>query len=164
MAGPNRGAPAGPFGNHRMWAAKSAGVVLVLLLVASCRQSQTGFDCHSRKVGSVDEAGNVAMSDLAGIWLTTPGFDDVKMTLEEDGTFTWENRRVPICDTGTWTADGTRLTFAFAEDDPFCAGETLTWEYQLESDRLTSEGVADTCPGPASAHDSRWGFERQGVG
>ncbi len=60
-----------------------------------------------------------------------------------------------------WTSNVTRLTFTFAEDDPFCAGETLTWEYQLEGDRVSSEVVAETCPGAVS-RDS-WLFERQGV-
>lgn len=152
---------------------KRAGVLLVLLLAASCGQASTapeagapptGSKCHSSEVGSGDDAGNFPGSGLAGVWLTAPGFDDVTMTLKEDGTFTWYNRSIPICDTGTWTADETTITFAFAEDDPFCAGETLTWGYQLEGDRLTSENVSDTCQGYVRSEadgETDWEFERQ---
>ena len=114
-----------------------------------------------------EDAGNVTSSvsagvtspGLAGVWVTAPGFDDVAMTLKEDGTFTWDNRSLGASTAGTWTADATTLTFAFVEDQPFCAGETLTWEYQLEGDRLTSEVVATTCPGPLVP--GNWEFERQ---
>jgi len=98
-------------------------------------------------------------SALAGTWVTAPGFDDVTMVLREDGSFTWDNRTLNAGTTGTWTADATTLTFTGAEDEAFCPGETLTWEYQLDGDRLTSEGIATTCPGPFVPE--MWEFERQ---
>ena len=145
-----------------------AGVILVL--IAACgnagpapegEPSAGPFRCHSSEAGGGDDAGNLADSDAAGVWLTAPGFDDVTMTLKADGTYTWDNRTIDGCATGTWMADGTRLTFTFAEDDPFCAGETLTWEYQLEADTLTSEVVAETCPEAVSR--ASWEFKRQGA-
>jgi hypothetical protein len=97
-------------------------------------------------------------SALAGTWVTASGYDDVTMVLREDGSFTWDNRTLNARATGTWTADATTLTFTGAEDQPFCPGETLTWEYQLDGDTLTSEGVAATCPGPFIPES--WEFER----
>jgi hypothetical protein len=83
------------------------------------------------------------------------------MTLDEDGTFAWENRNLGALGktSGTWAADANTLTFTFAENGRFCPGETLTWEYQLDGDSLTSEVVASTCPGPLVPE--RWEFERQ---
>jgi len=100
-----------------------------------------------------------ASSGLAGTWVTAPGFDDVTMVLGEDGAFTWDNRTLESRATGTWTADATTLTFAFVEDEAFCPGGTLTWEYRLDGDTLTSEGVASTCGGPFVR--GMWEFERQ---
>ena len=161
MGGEGRYRRAGLSVDRHLRAMNRAGGLLVLLFVASCGEAApTSSKCQWGEVVSEDNAGNVASSGLAGVWLTAPGFDDVTMTLKEDGTFTWDNRSLDSCDTGTWTADVTTITFAFAEESPFCAGETLTWEYQLEGDRLTSEAVAATCPGDLPVGGG-WEFERQ---
>ncbi|MGH2577136.1 MAG: hypothetical protein ACRDG9_05200, partial [Actinomycetota bacterium] len=117
--------------------------------------------CHPVAVGSAD-AGNLARSELVGVWVAAPGYDDVKVTLNANGSFTWENRSIPICDRGTWSADDRTLTFVMAEDDPFCPGDSLTWTYELEGDRLTETPLSDTCPDEAGP--SPWEFERQGAG
>lgn len=133
-----------------------APVVAALLLgvVASCGEDAGNNATSSGATGSTS-------SSLPGTWLTVPGFDDVQMTLDEDGTFAWENRNLGALGktSGTWTADANTLTFTFSEDGRFCPGETLAWEYQLEGDTLTSEVVASTCPGPQVPE--RWEFERQ---
>jgi len=160
MGGEGRYRRAGLSVDRHLRAMNRAGGLLVLLFVASCGEAApTSSKCQWGEVVSEDNAGNVASSGLAGVWLTAPGFDDVTMTLKADGTFTWENRSLDACASGTWTADGPRLTFAFAEEDTFCAGATLTWEYQLEGDTLTSEVVASACPGPLVPES--WEFERQ---
>lgn len=61
--------------------------------------------------------------------------------------------------TGAWRADATTITSTFDVNGRFCPGGTLTWEYQLEGDTLTSEVVATTCPGPFVPET--WEFERQ---
>jgi hypothetical protein len=132
--------------------AMTLGALLMAVLV-SC-----GEDARNNAAGSVT-AGSTN-PDLVGVWVTVPGFDDVTLMLEEDGTFTWENRSLAAPrTTGTWAADATRFTYTFAEDGRFCPGGTLTWEYQLEGDTLTSEVVATTCPGPFVP--ASWEFERQ---
>lgn len=136
-----------------VWLAPIVAAVL-LAVGASCGEDAGNNATSSGATGSTS-------SSLPGTWLTAPGFDDVTMTLDEDGTFAWENRNLGALGktSGTWAADTHTLTFMFAEDGRFCPGGTLTWEYRLESDRLTSEVVASTCPGPLVPES--WEFERQ---
>jgi hypothetical protein len=157
MVGTNGGILIRPL-DRRLWT-MAVGPLLVPLLVAACGQSPKGLECHPIEAGN---AGNPARSELVGVWLTAPGYDDVKMTLNADGTFTWENRRVSICDRGTWLADDTTLTFVMPDDDLFCTGGTATWTYQLDGDTLTEMPLSDTCPGEGGP--SPWVFERQGAG
>jgi len=109
-------------------------------------------------IGSGASSPGATSPALAGTWVTASGYDDVTVVFREDGTFTWDNRTLHAGATGTWTADATTLTFLFVEDEPFCPGETLTWEYQLDGDTMTSEGVATTCEGPFVPE--MWEFER----
>jgi hypothetical protein len=127
---------------------------LLLALGVSC-----GGDAGNNVTSSM--ATGSANSSLQGKWLTVTGFDEVTMTLDEAGTFSWENQDLGALGktSGTWTAEANTLTFTFAEDGQFCPGETITWEYQLNGDTLTSEVVASTCPGPLVPES--WEFERQ---
>jgi hypothetical protein len=107
------------------------------------------------------DSSGATSSGLTGTWVTASGYDDVTMVLREDGAFTWDNRTLGPYgqSSGTWTADATTLTFSFVEDEVFCPGGTLTWEYRLDGDTLTSEGIAGTCGGPDVP--TTWEFERQ---
>jgi hypothetical protein len=81
------------------------------------------------------------------------------MTLDEDGTFTWVNcSQGGATSMGTWTSDATTLTFSYVEDQVFCPGGTLTWEYQLDGSTLMSHVVANTC---SEQNGGTWEFERQ---
>jgi hypothetical protein len=143
----------GPKGSDRTVRWALALGVLIIALGVSC-DDDAGNVTGSGTPGSTS-------SDLVGTWRTVAGFDDVTLTLEEDGAFTWENRNLGALGktSGTWTADATTITSTFAEDGRFCPRGTLTWEYQLEGDTLTSQVVATTCPGPFVPES--WEFERQ---
>ena len=131
----------------------AAGALLMAVGVACGEDADNVIRSSATSPGATSSA-------LAGTWVTAPGFDDVTMVLQEDGAFTWDNRTLNARTTGTWTADATTLTFTGAEDESFCPGETLTWEYQLDGDRLTSEVVALTCPELRFVPEM-WEFQRQ---
>jgi len=109
------------------WAAVAA---LLLAVGASC-----GEDADSSATSSAADAST--SSSLAGTWQTVPGFDDVTMTLDENGTFDWENRSLGALGktSGTWTADANTLTFTFDGNGRFCPGETLTWSTSSKGTR-----------------------------
>jgi hypothetical protein len=106
--------------------------------------------------------GASAEDALVGIWVGTSAFgQDVTMELRADGSFSWSALSVD----GTWEADATTLTFSYPDNSPFCDGGTLTWEYSIDGDSLTSDVVAHTCtPGemrPIGPPDPDWHFQRQ---
>jgi hypothetical protein len=100
--------------------------------------------------------------DLVGTWFATTG-DPAGVTADfhDDGTFTWSNGNVH----GTYEADRPTLTFSYAADSDWCPGGTLTWEYQLSGDNLTSDVVRSKCPGfpplGAGPPSPDWVFERR---
>lgn len=99
---------------------------------------------------------------LVGTWFATTG-NPVGVTADfhDDGTFTWSNGNVH----GTYQADGSTLTFSFAADSDFCPTGTLTWQYQVSGDSLTSDMVASKCPGfpplGSGPPSPDWVFERR---
>jgi hypothetical protein len=84
-------------------------VVVALLLATRACEKDASDGTSSGPAGSIS-------SDVTGTWVTVPGYDDVTLSLEEDGTFTWENRSLGAFgkSSGTWTAYATTLTFTFA--------------------------------------------------
>lgn len=138
---------------ERLWWAL---VVVALLLATGACEKDASNGTSAGAAASIN-------SGLTGTWVTVPGYDDVTLSLEEDGTFAWDNRSLGAFGktSGTWTADATTLTFTFAEDGIFCVGETLTWEYHLEGRTLASVGIASTCPEPPGGPPESWEFERQ---
>jgi hypothetical protein len=115
-----------------------------------------GVACGGGSDGEGEGTG--VSSGLTGKWQTTPEFEDVTMTLRDDKTFAWDNRTQGSSTNGTLSADARTLTFSFAEEQLFCPRQTITWEYQLEGDTLTSDVVANTCGLPPGGS---WEFKRQ---
>ncbi len=94
---------------------------LLLVLVAACGQAgpaPEAFRCDWSEVRGGEATGNLADPDLAGVWLTAPGSDDVTTTLNEDGTFTWENRSLDACATGPWTTDTSHVNLTQLRGGP----------------------------------------------
>jgi hypothetical protein len=155
-----------------LWWALAVGVLLMAVGVAcgedtggATRPGATSSGATSPEATSSGATSSGAtssgasISGLAGTWVTASGYEDVTMVLQEDGTFTWDNRTLRSQATGTWAADASTFTFSFVEDEAFCPGGTLTWEYRLDGDTLTSEGLGSTCGGPDIPYT--WEFERQ---
>lgn len=121
-------------------ARRSVGLI-VAVLVAGCGGSSDAADA------------------LPGRWVGTgqaPG--EVTMVLDQNGSFTWSNGELE----GSWEANGQRLTFSYPDSSSFCPGGSITWEYELDGDSLTSDLVEGTRAGfstPPGSPD--WTFMRE---
>jgi hypothetical protein len=61
--------------------------------------------------------------ELVGTWYATTGDPPgVTAVFNDDGTFTWSNGNTR----GTYEADGSTLTFSYADDNAYCPAGTLT--------------------------------------
>ena len=103
--------------------------------------------------------------ELVGTWYATTGDPPgVTAVFNQDGTFTWSNGNL----SGTYEADGSKLTFSFPDDSSFCPAGSYTWAYEVSGDTLTSDVSAAECPPdpPAASLEAAppspdWIFERR---
>jgi hypothetical protein len=89
-----------------------------LVLLVACL---SWVSCSVRSPSRGNDGGQ-AGSGLVGPVAEAPGFDNVTVMFNDDGTFTWNNRTQAATSAGTWKAESRTLTFSYAKDQPFCGG------------------------------------------
>lgn len=105
---------------------RSAFAILATVIVTACTAVPSAVD-----------------NELLGSWVATTGNPaGVVAVFNGDGTFTWSALDLA----GTYTSDGSSLTFSYPEDSAFCAAGTLTWDYEVAGDTLTADIAGSDCP------------------
>jgi hypothetical protein len=92
--------------------------------------------CFALILASCQPAPELTSETLTGIWV----FRNDHLRFNQDGTYhsgnTEELDTAEAVDWGTYTFEGTTLTFTSAPDAPFCPGDTGIYELELTSDGL----------------------------